>query len=188
MTNASALDARVERYLEDLDSALSGVPMDEKIDLLREIRAHILDAVEGGTEVDRVLGGLGAPDELVERYRMEGMLSRAGRTFSPWILLRTAWRWAFTGIKGFFVFMVALVGYLSAFVMTLAVVLQPFDHNIGLWVGPRSFSIGTNHKPGLHEVLGGWFPLVITAAAFVIAMATTQFLRWIMRRSAPQTM
>jgi uncharacterized membrane protein len=183
MTTATARDPRVEKYLATLDSALAGAPIDEKIDLLREIRAHILDAVEGGAEVDRVLAGLGAPRELVERYRMEGMLSRASQTFSPWILLRTAWRWAFTGIKGFIVFLFALVGYLGAFVLTLAVILRPFNHNIGLWVGPHTFEVGTASGPSVHEILGSAFTPVVTVTAFALAFGTTQLLRWIMQKS-----
>ena len=186
MTNMTVSDTRVEHYLEGLESALKGAPVVEKLDMLNEIRAHILDAVEGGADVERVLAGLGTPRELVERYRMEGMLRQASQTFSPWVLLRTAWRWAFTGVKGFLVFMVALVGYTSSFVMGLAVILRPFNHNIGLWVGPRTFSIGTQNDPAAHEVLGAAFTPVIAVAAFLIAVATTQWLRRIMRGSSEQ--
>ena len=186
MTNMTANDTRVERYLEGLESALKGAPVGEKLDLLNEIRAHILDAVEGGTEVERVLAGLGTPRELVERYRMEGMLRQASHTFSPWVLLRTAWRWAFTGVRGFFVFLFAMVGYMTAFVMGLCVILRPFNHNIGLWIGPRTFEIGTQTDPAAHELLGAAFTPVIAVLAFVIAVATTQGLRRIMRGSSAQ--
>lgn len=186
MTKLNGIDARVERYLAALDSALAGVPVDEKIDLLREIRAHILDSVESGSDVERVMAGLGAPSDLVGRYRIEGMLSRASQTFSPSVLLYTAWRWAFMGVRGFITFLIGMFGYVGAVALILAVVLRPFNHNIGLWVGAGTFEIGTASDPSVHEVLGQSFTPVVTIAACLLALGTTQLLRLIMRLSVPK--
>ena len=191
MTNATpVIDARVGKYLLELDTRLSGVAAEEKNDILREIRAHILDSLAGGATVEPVLAGLGTPKELAERYRMEAMLTRASQSFSPWVLLQTAWRWAFSGVKGMLVFLVGLFGYLTAVAMTISVILKPFmPWQVGLWIGPDTFILGVGTQPtepGVHEVLGRAFIPVITVGAFLLAIGTTQLLRRLIRLGAPK--
>jgi hypothetical protein len=62
--------------------------------------------------------------------------------------------------------------------------LKPiFPSHVGMWVGPRTFSIGMPANPGeLRELLGQWFTPVILTMAFGAAVGTTQALRWLMRK------
>ena len=46
MTSAQLTEARIETYLDRLQSALRGVSPDYQQDILREIRAHIMDSSE----------------------------------------------------------------------------------------------------------------------------------------------
>ena len=191
MTNATpVIDSRVGKYLLELDSRLAGVAPEEKNDILREIRSHILDSVEGGAAVEPVLAGLGTPQELAERYRLEAMLTRASQSFSPWVLIQTAWRWAFMGVKGMLVFLVGMFGYLTAVAMTISVILKPFmPSQVGLWIGPDTFVLGVGSQPGapgMHEILGRAFIPVITVTAFLFAVGTTRLLRWLMRLGVPK--
>ncbi len=188
---------RVQSYLSRLEKALKGIAPEEKVDILREIRAHIVDSAAASQDregaIDRTLRLLGTPEELAARYSTESMLTRASRSFSPWLLLRTCWRWAKVGVKGTLAFLLALFGYTTAFALTIALFLKPFmPSRVGVWIGPEGFNVGIPaHPEQMHELLGHWFGPVITVVAFAFALGTTQALRWMMRRrssSAAQTM
>src|SRR5262249_33540990 len=98
MTSAVAIDNHIADYMRGLDTALGGITPEQKNDILREIRGHITESVSGSAEPDkaleRVIRMLGNPRELPERYRTEALLTRASRSFSPWVLFQTSWRWA----------------------------------------------------------------------------------------------
>lgn len=185
-------DARIDSYLERLEEVLADMTPEEKQDTLCEIRAHILDSTASATgsdaTVDRVLHLLGSPEELAARYNTERMLSRAARSFSPWVLLRACWRWAMAGVKGTLAFMCALFGYGTALALTICVFLKPFmPSRVGVWLGSGSFNIGVAARPErMHELLGRWFVPVIAVAACAIAIGTTHSLRWMMRKRTPK--
>ncbi|HXM61413.1 MAG TPA: hypothetical protein VN950_11220 [Terriglobales bacterium] len=186
MTNlAQARNEQIESYLTGLDGALRGVGREERDEILREIRTHILDSLPDNPEagVETVLRALGAPERLAEQYQTEFLLTQASRSFSPWLLLSTAWRWAHTGIRGFAVFMVAMVGYTMALGFLVTVLLKPFLPNrIGLWVGHGNFVFGaTSQGSGVHDVLGSLYIPVTMLLAFGTAVGTTHALRWLMR-------
>ena len=191
MTSRPVVDARMETYLNRLRSALRGLRPEYREDILREIRAHIMDSAEHRADpagaIDRVLRLLGTPEELAARYNAECQLERASRSFSPWVLLRTCWQWARLGIKGTFAFFVAVVGYSLALAFTAAVFAKPFlPSQLGMWIGPEGFNLGVRtHPEPMRELLGNYFVPVIAAAAFVTAIATTHLLRWILRKRAP---
>ncbi len=191
-TIAPVIDTRIETYLSRLATALAAMAPPERDEIVREIRAHILDSVSGTTNpvgaVERVLRLLGAPEELADRYTTERLLTRAGHSFSPWLLLRTSWRWAKLGITGTITFFVALIGYGTALALTVALLAKPFmPSRMGMWLGPGRLNIGASDHPGMHELLGQWFVPVIAVAAFAIAVGTTQALRWLIhkRSSSP---
>ena len=188
MTSTQITDGRIEQYLGRLEVCLRGVEPIEKEDILREIRAHILDATANASDrdvaIDRVLRLLGTPEELAGHYSTESLLTRASRSFSPLVLLQTSWRWAKLGMKGTIAFLLALFGYSMALGMTITVFLKPFmPAKVGMWSGPGGLNIGVLDHPTMrHELLGQWFVPVIAVAAFAIAIGTTQALRWMMRK------
>ncbi len=195
MTNAiaPATDPRIAVYLARLNAAVGRLPHAEACDLVREIQVHISDKLEGhseAAEVERVLAGLGSPEELAEHFRMELLLTRASRTFSPWLLLRTTGRWAKMGSKGLAVFMLALFGYGSGLALTVTVLLKPFfPHKVGLWLGKGVLDFGLPPSTAVrHELLGQWYVPVTTALAFAILVGTTQALRWLIRKRNPATL
>jgi hypothetical protein len=191
MTSAQHTDARIENYLSRLETAMARTSAEDTQDVVREIRAHIVDSVAGSTDrqtaVDRVLRLLGTPEELVSRYSTECQLRRASRSFSPWLLLRTCWSWAKIGVKGTLAFLVALFGYAMALGLTISIFVKPFmPSRMGLWVGPEGFNVGIpNHPEVMHELLGNYFIPVIAVAAFAFAIGTTQALRWMIRKRSP---
>jgi uncharacterized membrane protein len=192
MTSAQPMNARIENYLSRLETAMGGISGRDQEDILREIRAHIVDSVAGSTNgqtaVDRVLGLLGTPEELAGRYTTECQLTRASRSFSPWLLLRTCWGWAKLGVKGTLAFLVALFGYATALGLTVAVFLKPFmPSKIGTWIGPEGFlAVGVPaHPEVMHELLGNYFVPVMAVVAFGFAIGTTHALRWMIRKRLP---
>jgi hypothetical protein len=197
MSTSQVMPARItnetiESYLRRLEAALGGVPASDKEDIVREIRAHIVDSTTGSSDrhgaVDRVLRMLGTPEDLAQRYATECLLSRAGRSFSPWLLLRTSWRWAKMGAKGTVAFMVAFTGYATALAFTISIFMKPFVPTVGLWIGPRTLEVGTPGYPAeMHELLGQWFVPVLAVAAFLIAAGTTQALRWMIRKRTSES-
>jgi hypothetical protein len=183
-------DERIEAYLNRLEELLADMTPEDKEDTLCEIRAHILDSTTGAMDrdaaVDRVLRLLGTPEELAARYNTERMLTRAARSFSPWVLLRTCWRWATVGMKGTLAFLFALFGYGTALALTVSVFLKPIVPTVGLWLGPHSLHVGNEARTaGTHELLGPWFVPVIAVIAFAAAVGTTQGLRWMIRTRKP---
>ena len=191
MTSAQLVDTRIGSYLSRLESALRGISPEYKDDILREIRAHIVDSADHSGDpvgaIDRVLRLLGTPEELAARYTAECQLERASRSFSPWVLLHTCWQWARLGIKGTLAFLVAIFGYSLALAFTGAVFVKPFlPSRVGMWIGPGGLDLGVpTHPEQMHELLGNYFVPVIAAAAFLTAIATTHLLRWMMRKRAP---
>jgi len=180
-------EERIATYLGRLDAALADVSPPQKDEIVREIRAHILDSVASSADREaaagRVLRLLGTPEELAARYNTECLLTRAGRSFSPWLLLRTCWRWAMLGMKGTVAFLLAVFGYGLALAATVAVFLKPLmPSRVGMWMGRGDFVIGMpGHTEGMRELLGNWFIPVIAVVALLAAIGTTRGLRWMIR-------
>ncbi len=193
MTSAIAPGAhpKVAAYLARLDAAVGSFPHADACDIVREIQAHISDALAGDdtdAAVDRVLAALGSPEALAESYRTAVLFTRASRSFSPPLLLQTAWRWARSGAKGMAVFLIGLFGYSCALGLTVTVVMKPFIPGVGLWAGNGVFTFGLpGNTEGMRELLGQGYIPVTTVLAFVAAVGTTQALRWLIRKHAPAT-
>jgi uncharacterized membrane protein len=191
MPTAQVREQRIEAYLSQLEAALRRVPEEDKQDILREIQAHILDSAASAADpdrtVERVLRLLGAPEELAARYSAEHMFRRAGRSFSPLLLLRTCWSWAKIGVKGTLAFLIALFGYAMALGLTILIFVKPLmPSRVGLWIGPEGFNLGIgSHPEVMHELLGKYFVPVIAVAAFVFAIGTTHLVRWMIRKRSP---
>jgi hypothetical protein len=191
MTNTitPVTNPRVVNYLARLDAAVGRLPHGEACDLVHEIQVHIsdkLDGHSGDAEVERVLASLGSPEELASNYRMELMFTRASRTFSPWLLLRTTARWAKAGAKGLAAFMLGLVGYGTGLGLTITVLLKPFIPSVGLWVGRHGLDFGMpSDTTGMHEVLGVYYIPITTGLAFAIVVGTTRALHWMISKRTP---
>lgn len=178
----------IDRYLLRFRLALTG--MQEKEELVSEIRSHIVERLEDTSRpmeeiVERTLSGLGAPEILATRYRTEGLLERASSTMSPLLLLRATMRWAMTGIRGFFAFWVLFVGYFTAGAFYIAAILKPFfPDNVGLYWGPDNYGIEVRFDPppASTELLGMWFPPVALALGCLCIIGTTKFVRWMISK------
>ncbi len=108
------------------------------------------------------------------------------RNWSPWKLLRTAARWALTGVHGFVAFLVGLVGYLLGGAFYLTAVLKPiYPDHIGIFVGGNSGLVIANWPaPSGHDIAGSYFTLIAMFVGFLLTAATTFVLRQMMQKVA----
>jgi hypothetical protein len=189
MTGREEIAERMERYLARLDRALTGVQDQQREDIVREIRCHIVERTEGageraGEALDDTLWGLGAPETLARSYRSDAQLLKASRSWSPWVLVRTALRWARAGATGFGIFMTALVGYSISASLFISGVAKPlFPDYVGLWYDPPSINLGWRNpdQPPARELLGQWLPLVVFVLGLLVLMATNHVMRHLIR-------
>jgi hypothetical protein len=174
-------DHPIEVYIARLRTALSGFSVREREDIVEEIRAHIMDrAAEPGRTVEDTIARLGPAEELAKDYRSGALVRRARSSFSPWTVLRATFRWAMTGVHGFTVFILALLGYGMGTALVVSGLLKPLlPEETGLWIGPDVFQIGfrPEHSPDVHEMLGPWFTQIALALGVLFFIVTTMIVR-----------
>jgi uncharacterized membrane protein len=188
--NTMACNPMIEDYFSQLDSRMSGLPPSDRQEFLRELRAHVLDRLEqvaapSETDCRAVLKALGTPEEIARHYHMERILKRSAWKTSPFAILRTISRWTVTGIQGWTVFTVALMGYGISAAFYVAAVMKPFfPDNVGLFVGRDGVNIAFLPHPTGHDVLGPYFIPVAVVAGYLLMGGTTFLIRSLMRRFA----
>ena len=184
-------ETQVNDYLAQLRTALKGMTVSEREDIVEEIHMHIRERLsDPATTLDGVLAGLGPAHELAQQYRTGLLVQRARLSISPLVILRAALRWATTGVVGFMVFVIALVGYAAGVGFLLLALIKPFfPANTGFWVGPDQFSFSfrmgatmTNPASPVHEVLGWWLiPVCLTIGSLSLVL-TTKLIQFLMGR------
>jgi uncharacterized membrane protein len=178
----------VETYFDQLNTQLSDLPEPRRQDLLRELRAHVLDRLEQvatPTQEDcrNVLKALGTPDEIARQYRMEMILRGSSWTLSPIKVLRTAARWTVAGVQGYLVFVVALTGYLLAASFYICALLRPFfPQNVGFYINEYGFNMAQFPVQHGHEVLPNYFIAITVLAGYLLTLGTTLLIRFLISR------
>ena len=179
----------IESYFAALSTQLSGLAQPKKDEVIRELRAHVSDRLEqiaAPTDNDcrAVLTAMGSPVEIARQYRLELLLNQSAWKISPWTLLRTLFRWTLTGIQGYVVFVVAMLGYTLGACLYVTALLKPlFPHNVGLFVGEQGVTLADFPlpPPGV-EILGPYFIPFAVALGFLCMWGTTLAIRFVIRR------
>jgi len=74
----------VNRYLSDLNGALTQLAPTERAEVVTEIRQHIEDATAAGRPIDEILQALGSVDALARAYQLELLVTpRANAPAQP---------------------------------------------------------------------------------------------------------
>ena len=172
-----ALENReVQLYLENLRSALKGLPADEQDEIVQEIGAHIRDRAESSDiSLPAILSALGEAEEIANQYREGAILDHARASISPVRLLRALWIFARRGLWGIFALLFAVFGYLaSAGLIITALVKLVFPSHVGLWLGANRFLLGFTSSPPPYatEKLGAWYAPVVGATGFLLLSLT----------------
>ena len=177
----------VDTYFEQLSTQLSDLPAVRRDDVLRELRAHVMDRLEqvaAPTQDDcrNVLKALGTPDEIARQYRMEIILRSSSWNLSPFKVLRTTLRWSVAGVQGYLVFMVALTGYLLAACFYICALLKPFfPHNIGFFISDKGLNLAQFPVQHGHEVLTAYFIPITIFVGYLFTFGTTLLIRFLVR-------
>jgi hypothetical protein len=185
-------ERQVDSYLSKFREHLPEMSVADREEIVREISVHIREsAQEPDGSLDEILRRLGPAETLASQYEQDRLIQRAGRSVSPWLILRATLELAKRGIEGFAVFLAVLTGYALGGGLVLTAILKPiFPHNTGLWIGPGVFNFGF-HVPGfadpVHEVLGWWYiPAAFWLGSFFVWL-TTYGIRKFLRRSKQRT-
>ncbi|MBZ5586597.1 MAG: hypothetical protein LAQ30_31305 [Acidobacteriia bacterium] len=182
----------LDSYLVRFQSALVGMTLAERQDIVEEIRVHVEERNAAGMSVEEALARLGPADELAREYcrgalvrRAGALVRRASTAFSPWVILKAAFAWAMTGVHGMGVFAVALIGYGLGFAFAaLAVMKFFFPEATGFWVGDGQAHFGFPPPNGreAQEFLGTWFQPVVVGMAALLLAGTTALMRKLMAK------
>lgn len=182
-------ERQIDDYLSILRNALGPITLDEREEIVREIHAHIRDAVEQpGIDAGTVLQRLGPATELAEQYRDGILIHRASRSFSPLLLLRATLRVTSKGVFGILVFFCGLFGYvIGAGFITTAFVKCIFPQNVGVWmIGGHFVDSGglfPPPPPPAHEILGWWYIPIAFVIGSLMLICTTTAIRFFLRTS-----
>ena len=165
----------LEKYLQAVAGNLSSMSSEDRLEVVRELRSHVLDIVDGDLSEDkltRALAALGPPKSVAQiNLRMRAACAAvSGRT--PWSTSRTWARFACVGGEGLWVLVVSSVGYAFSGCWLLTALAKPFfPDRVGLWVlpdaaGDLSLSLG-RHEFGVvgNDIFGWWIiPMGISLA------------------------
>jgi hypothetical protein len=179
---------RINDYLQELRHRLRSLPEEQIVDIVEEIRSHLLDTTAPMTEasLDVALCQLGPPSALAASYLTDDLLARTRGRSWPWTVLQAISRWATLSMKGFFVFMVCTLGYSFGVSFFLVALLKPFYRNAGLWlIGPDTYSLAlgvTDASRNGHELLGWTIIPIGLALGGGTIMLTTYFAFGCLRR------
>jgi uncharacterized membrane protein len=179
----------IESYFAALATQLSDLPPAKREEVVRELRAHVLDRLEQITmptddDCRTVLKALGAPEEIARQYRVELLLNRSAWRIAPWKVVRTLFRWTLTGIQGYVVFVMALIGYTLAASFYVTALLKPFfPYNVGLFVSAQGIDL--THFPDApmgKEILGMYYIPIAVVVGYLFTFVTTLAIRFVVRR------
>jgi hypothetical protein len=183
MPTTASPQAKIDEYLGQLRAGLRKLPSDQVTDIVEEIRSHVLDTAgprETMTEagVRETLSRLGPASALASTYVTQNLLGEAARSRSPWMLLKSTFRWATLSLQGLFVFLGAVIGYSLAAIFSFCALAKPINpHRVGVWRVQDGFSLhmGLSHEvPPGQEVLGWWLVPLALIVSFILVLLTTE--------------
>ena len=195
MANADAAQRKMHDYLQAVRAGLRGVPDAQASEVVEELRSHIRDRSEMNGEltdaaVATALERLGRPEELAAMYVAENIVTRAEKSFSPWLVLKGIVRWAGISSAGVFVFLGSIVGYALAVAFGISALMKPFaPSRVGLWHlngDPDNFSLvlglGSGSPPPGTELLGWWIMPLGLLIGIGLFLLTARFGLWSLRK------
>jgi hypothetical protein len=193
MTIPDDAQRKIDAYLDRLRRCLRSMREEDAHEIVEELRSHILDKTDGSASpaaVDAALAGLGTPEDLAAEYLTNDLVSRAQATRSPWLVLRSLFRWASLSAAGFLLLIPSLVSYFVSVVFAWAAFFKPIHpEDTGLWMIPKSndyeFSLhmGFGAPPvGGHEVLGWWIIPIGLGLGVGLFLLTLQVDLWFLSR------
>jgi hypothetical protein len=182
-TEREQAQKKIENYLGILRSMLRAMSRETSLDIIEELRSHIVDkaTIDGELiprRVEAALAALGSPAELASQYTTDDLLIRAEVTRSPLRIMDSLFRWASFSSIGFLVLMGSMFGYFGGFALIICAVLKPFHpYSAGLWRlpdGQFSLRMGFGSvNPESRDLLGWWIvPVGLAAGSGLLTLTT----------------
>jgi uncharacterized membrane protein len=187
MTRDTAM-AHLETYLAQVRRNLKGLSEAEIREVLLELRAHVLDRVEGhltpGT-VETALAALGSPRDVARANVTERVAAVMEKDRGFFAVLAAVVRLAGLSLAGFGLFLVSLVGYAVA-VGLLFIGVDKVIHpgQVGLWRSGESWVLGATDHPQRSVELLGWSLVPMALVGGVVI----GYLTWVLGRFCVRAM
>jgi hypothetical protein len=186
---------KIDTYLNTLRRLLRGMNEADSREIVEELRSHILDRAAASGEVTpaavaQVLTALGSPEDIASQYLTDDLLKRAQVNRSPWLILRSLFRWASLSFAGFWILMISLLMYFLAGSLSLCALLKPIHPTTaGLWLIPDSSATVLSLRLGFgavpvngRELLGWWIIPLGLILAMGLVFANLHFGLWCIRK------
>ncbi len=142
-----------EQFLSQLRRSLSGIPEDEKKEILYDYEEHFRSGLENGQEEEEIVRSLGNPRVLGKSYRIESLLDKERGGDRASNILRA-------------VFASLSLGFLNV-IITIPLFAGLFAGLAGLWAGAVSLAVsGAAVIVGV--ILQPLFPTFISLGALSI--------------------
>jgi uncharacterized membrane protein len=181
------LPKQADDYLKQVRQGLASLGQDEREEIVAELRSHLLDRqAQGKTDL---LDGFDTAERFAAAFVTESALRSALAQGTSWALGRALLMAARDSALLLFGLLPLLLAQLIAVGFMVCAALKPFfQDQLGLWVGPHAFFIGTTTGTAtdIHQVTGWWvFPAVAVAGVILFWLSTRlmmSLVRWRLRR------
>jgi hypothetical protein len=198
---SAVLPEPLAMYLQSVEDHLTSLTQEDRSEVIRELRSHVLDRIKGDSSdaaVNAALRRLGDPWEVARINSRMRVAAGSATHGMPLTLASTLARVATLGGKGLCTFILSLTGYAFAGCWLLTALAKPFaPDRVGLWVlpdptGDLSLSLG-RHGPGVagYDVLGWWIIPIGLVTGVVCAVVTyrvdLRIIRQLVRRQSAET-
>jgi uncharacterized membrane protein len=182
MIDDNNLPQPARKFLRSLSWGLAALSAQDREDVLDEIRAHLIDVVSAGQNVDETISGFGPPElyarNIVENYDLTRAIGGARVLPAARVLAARMTRSLLAAAIALLIAIPALFVLTSLF---LAVAKLALPSQVGLWMGTDVFVLGMVDTPSetTHEMLGIWFiPLIIGFGGLNWLIARAGLLAW----------
>ena len=182
-----AARTQLESFLKSVRHRLSMLPASERTDIEAELKAHVMDSLDGQSQPDSgavssAIARLGELDdflpELIEDYRVQ----QRTRTGNPAAIATALARGIGRSTLDAFVLAGLGVAYLFTIVIIALGVYSAFQPDAGLWLNQGGgFTLSFEQQPNATQAFRHLFWLVGTGSGLAVYAVLTLLLRWWLR-------
>ena len=134
---SDAYPEQLEQSLQAVAGHLTSLSKEDRREVIRELRSHVLDTVNGDFSQEALtsaLALLGPPKKVAQINLRVRVASAEVNNQLPWYAARAVARLAFLGSEGLWVFILSSIGYAFAGCWLFTAIAKPFapDRVFGL--------------------------------------------------------
>ena len=164
--------AAIEQYLKAFARCLAPLPRDDRNEIVREARSHLVDSISDGASAGDATAALGEPSRYARRFVDSYSMDVALASNSAIRMLLTAGSFIGRSIGAFIGFHVLLLLFSMAVALLLMALVKPFaPEYVGLWSSDDGITFGLilSPDPMSIERLGWWIvPLGLLGSGLLV--------------------